>query len=148
METPVEVRTDEPPTPGDATWECEQSLFKSLGAGGRLFRVREASALILYTEATAKLTRFRWLGNHISLPAQRGMPRANTYQAKARLKFGDGRMAEVRHAADVTVGIAGNKAPFQPLPPTRICRDLRHWLGNRISFEVRRHSGPNGRLAL
>ena len=35
-----------------------------------------------------------------------GSPKAAPYPAMARFKFGDGRLGEVRHAADIEVGIA------------------------------------------
>ena len=40
------------------------------------------------------------------------MEKAVPYPSNARFKFGDGRIGEVKHAADIKVGIAGRKGAF------------------------------------
>ena len=46
------------------------------------------------------------------LLANKGLPAVTTHPAHATFKFGDGRTGEVRHAADITVGVAGVKGKF------------------------------------
>ena len=70
------------------------------------------SVAVLDIGATANLICFRWLERHNRLQAKRGYPKVSTYSSTARPRFGDGRLGEVRHAADTTVGIAGHKDKF------------------------------------
>ena len=74
--------------------------------------MREDGLAILDAGATANLVCFRWLENHNLLPAQRGFPQFSTFPAKARFEFRGSRMGEVRCAAEITVGVAGNKGSF------------------------------------
>ena len=46
------------------------------------------------------------------MPGNMGLPRVSTYPAQARFEFGDGRMGDVRFAANITVGIAGAEGNF------------------------------------
>ena len=46
------------------------------------------------------------------MPTVWGVPRAETFSACARFKFGDGRLGVVRCAADSLVGIAGSRGKF------------------------------------
>ena len=57
--------------------------------------------------ATASLACFKWLERHNSLPKKFGIPTAEAYPASARFKIGNGRVAKIRFAADVSVGVAG-----------------------------------------
>ena len=41
-----------------------------------------------------------------------GIPQVSTYPTSARSKFGDRRLGNVRHAADINVGIAGRRGAF------------------------------------
>ena len=73
---------------------------------------QNGSVVILDTGATANLVRFKWLPHHNELLSRRGLPRVDSYPAHAIFKFGDGRVGEVCHAADITVGVAGFKGTF------------------------------------
>ena len=62
--------------------------------------------------AVADLSCFRCLARHNRILERYEIPRATTYPLKARARFGDGRRGEVRRAADMPVGIAGNGDKF------------------------------------
>ena len=65
----------------------------------------------LDTGATANLARFEWLGHRNSVMEKFGAPPADPHPARAGFKFG-----EVRHAADIPVGIAGGRGIFTAFP--------------------------------
>ena len=44
-----------------------------------------------------------------------GFPEVAPYSTAARFKFGGGGVGEVRHAADIKIGIAGRRGPFTAL---------------------------------
>ena len=72
-----------------------QSFSTTSDAGG-VFSVSAAdSVVVLDTGATANL--------------EKGRRKVSTYTSSARFRFGGGRRGEVRRAADILVGIAGNK---------------------------------------
>ena len=77
-----------------------------------MFYARNDSVVILDTGATANLVCFNWLSHHNDLLARRGLPKVVSYPARAMFKFGDGRVGEVCHAADIAVGVAGFKGAF------------------------------------
>ena len=64
----------------------------------------------LDTGATANLVCFKWLGNHNSFLRKIGHQNVMPYSTMARLKFGDGRVGELKHAADIKDGTAGRRA--------------------------------------
>ena len=66
----------------------------------------------LETGAAAKLVSFSWLAHRNRILERFGIPGVTANPPQARFRFGDGRLGEVRHAADVPVGIAGNKGMF------------------------------------
>ena len=70
------------------------------------------SAVVLDTGATANLVSVRRLTHSNSLLGEMGLPRVTTHPAMARFKFGEGRMGDVRSAAEITVGIAGANGNF------------------------------------
>ena len=110
--------------------------------GGQFVCVRDDSVVVLATGATANLVRFKWLGNHNSYLRKMGFPKGAPYPAMARLKFGDGRVGDVQHAAHIKVGVAGrggaftafvSKAEIPALLPKRPLRHLEaHWVWNVI----------------
>ena len=63
--------------------------------------------VVLNPGATANLVCSRWPARHNRILDWRGIPRVTTYPSKARSRFADGRLGEVRHAADIPVAIAG-----------------------------------------
>ena len=67
-----------------------------------------------------------------------GSPKVLPYSTMARLKFRDGRLGEVKHAADIPVGVAGRKGAFAAsvleadipaLPRKGALESLGGWLG-------------------
>ena len=68
--------------------------------------------VVLDTGATANFARFSLLAHHNSILEKHGFPRVATYPSNAKFRRGDGRLGEVRHAADIPVRIAGNKGKF------------------------------------
>ena len=54
---------------------------------------------------------------HNSILNCRGVSRAETYPACAGFKFGDGRLGDVRCAADIPLGIFGARGTFMALAP-------------------------------
>ena len=98
-------------TPQDAN-VLEHSFTTSLSKDRPIFYAHNDSVVILDTGATANLVCFNWLAHHNDLLARRGLPKVVSYPAHAMFKFGDGRLGEVCHAADITVGVAGVKGTF------------------------------------
>ena len=68
--------------------------------------------VVLDTGDAANLVCFRRLPPHYRLLEKYGFQRVSIYPSKARFRFGDGRLGEVRPAADIPVGIAGNMDKF------------------------------------
>ena len=85
---------------GDPPRRCEDAPSTTSDVGVKSVCVHDDSVAVLDTGATANLTCFKWLGNHVSRLQKMGTPKASTYPTFARLKFGDGRVEEVRCAAD------------------------------------------------
>ena len=63
----------------------------------------------LGTGATANSAPFKWPGRRNSVFKHFGAPPAQPRLAKARLKFGNWRIGEVRYAPDISVEIAGGR---------------------------------------
>ena len=89
------VCSGSPPPEKKAGGHSEQSFSTSLDSGCLLVCTRDDSVVVLDTGATANLACFRWLSRHNSLLERKGLPRALTYPAQARFKFGDGRTGNV-----------------------------------------------------
>ena len=70
------------------------------------------SVVGLRTRAAASLVCFKWLKRQSSIVERRGVPRAETFPARARSEFGGGRLGEVRCAADNPAGIVGCRGEF------------------------------------
>ena len=51
----------------------------------------------------------RWLENHNRITNRKGYQEVSTYPSSARFRFGDGRLGDVRRAADIPVGVAGGE---------------------------------------
>ena len=85
--------------------------------GESFFASHEDSAVALDTGATANLVCSRWLAHYNRILERRGIPRMSTYPSKARFRFVDGRLGEVRQAADIPLGIAGAQVKFTALAP-------------------------------
>ena len=67
---------------------------------------------VLETGEAANSVCLRGSETHNKLPGRRGCPRVSTYPSKAWFRSGDGRVGEVRHAADIPAGVARNKSTF------------------------------------
>ena len=92
-------------------------LLDDVGSWEQFICTREDNAVILNAGATANLV-CSWRLNHHNSPSEKvGLPRVPTYPAQARFKFGDGRMGDVKFAAEITAGVAGAKpsGPNEPL---------------------------------
>ena len=73
---------------------------------------QEDSVVVLDTGAAANLVCSSWLAHRNSILKRHGIPKVATYRSHARFRFGYGRFGEVRHAADVPVGIDRKKGMF------------------------------------
>ena len=78
---------------------------------------REDSVVVLDTGATANLVCFSWLAHHNRILERRGIPRVSTYPSKARFRFANGRLGDVRQAADIPLGVAGAQVKFTAFAP-------------------------------
>ena len=87
---------------------CRQFFFTTAGMGNLLLASRADCVVVLDTGATANLVCFSWLERHNRLLEHHSLQRVSVYQSEARFRFGDGRVGEVRRAADITAGSAGN----------------------------------------
>ena len=67
------------------------------------------SVAILETGAATNLVCLKWLVHHNGILDSKNVPRVPTCPACARFKFGDARLGTARRAADILVGIAGNR---------------------------------------
>ena len=65
--------------------------------------------VVLDTRPAANLVGFKWFERGNKFSERWGAPRPETYPECARIRFGDGLSVEVRCAADVPVGLAGNR---------------------------------------
>lgn len=70
------------------------------------------SAAALNTGVTANLARFKWLRRRAAVLARFGIPIPRPYPTCAICKFENGRMGDVRFAADAPVRIAGCRGTF------------------------------------
>ena len=70
-----------------------------------------------------------------------GIPQVGAYRAMARFKFGDGRIGEVRYAADIKVGIAGCGCAFSVFAleadiPALSCKGAIEAPGGQLDFAL------------
>ena len=91
------------------------------------------------TGDTASLVRFRWLEHPYRIFERRGYREVSTYPLHARSRFGDGCLGEVRHAADVPVGVAGSKGKFTAFAldadiPVSLRKGASETAGGRLDF--------------
>ena len=112
MDTPVSAQQAEHLNCEGTKSDYEPPFATTLDAG-RLFLVSEEdSVLVLDSGFTANLVCFRWLEHRNRLLEEKGCQKASPDPSAARVRFGDGRLGEVRRAADILVGIAGKKGIF------------------------------------
>ena len=108
--------------------------------GGQFAASNSESAAVLDTGATANLVCYKWLGTRNSFLGRREMEKAVPYPSNARFKFGDGRIGEVKHAADIKVGVAGCKGAFTAFVldayiPALLRKGALEALGAQLDFE-------------
>ena len=104
METPVSVKEADHSEREEAKSDHEQSFATALDVGG-LFVVSESDSLVVFgTAATANLLCSGWRQRHNRILRRGGFQRVPTDPA-----FGDGRLDEVRSAADNSADTAGSK---------------------------------------
>ena len=70
------------------------------------------SVVVVGTGAAGNLVSPMRPVRHYSISERWGAPRAGTYPARARSKFGDCRLGQVSRAADIPAGIAGGRGKF------------------------------------
>ena len=114
-------------------------LFSTIDLGGEFVVSPASSVVVLDTGATANLVCRQWLANHNRFLERQGIEKAHLYPADARFKFGDGRIGEVRYAADITVGIAGRKGSFTAFVldaeiPALLCKGALEALSAQLDF--------------
>ena len=112
METPVLPQKAESALEGETGGNCEQSFVTTADAGEAFMAARGDSVVALDSGATANLVRVSWPAHHNRILERRGVPKETTCSAQARFRFRDGRLGEVRQAANIPGGIAGNKGMF------------------------------------
>ena len=112
METPVLPQKADSVGGSGAGSKCEQSFVTTVHAGDAFMDSQEDRVAWLGDGATANLACFCWLAQHNRILERRGVPRVATFPSKAKFRFRDGRLGEVRHAADIPVWIVGNKRKF------------------------------------
>ena len=98
----------------ETTCEREQSVPTTLDAGALFLASAEDSVAVLDTGTTANLARFRWIEHHDRPSGKRGRRGVSIFPSSARFRFRfrDGHLGDVRHSADIPVGIAGNQGKF------------------------------------
>ena len=84
--------------------QCEQSFVTTVDAGAALLVSHTESVVAFDTGATANSARFSCLVQQNSILAKHGFPKVTTYPSKARFRFGDERLGEVRRAGDIPCG--------------------------------------------
>ena len=89
--------------------ERELSFSTAMDFGGLFVLTESGSVAFSAAGATANLVFPGCLGRHRRILKRRGRPRVSTYPTSARFRFGDGRVGDVRHSADIAGGFAGNE---------------------------------------
>ena len=117
MDTPVPAQEVEHLESGEPSGACEQSFSASTITANLFLVSAEDSAVALDTGATASFVCFRWLQRRNRVLERHGSQRVSAYPSKARLRVGDGPVGDVRRAADIPAGIAGNNGEFTALAP-------------------------------
>ena len=96
----------------EAPGASEQPFSTSMDMGHLFVAPSEDSAVVLDTGATADLVCFRWLDHHDRPLEQHGVRSGPAGPSNARFCFGDGRVGDVRYAADTPARVAGIQGKF------------------------------------
>ena len=140
MEAPLSVGSSRKPAPGGPDRSREQCFSTTLDIGGQFAASNSDSVAVLGAGATANLVRFKWLDNRIIFLQRQDFPKVMPYSTSARFKFGGGRATEVKHAADIKVGIAWGEGAFAGFVldsdiPALLRRGVLGSLGAQLDFE-------------
>ena len=109
-------------------------------AGGQFAAPSSESVVALGIGATANLVCRKWLENHNPFLDKRGLEKAVPYPSTARFKFGDGKIGEVQHAADIKVDVAGCTGALKAFVldaeiPALLRKGALEALGAQLDFE-------------
>ena len=140
MEAPLSVGSSRKPAPGGPDRSREQCFSTTLDIGGQFAASNSDSVAVLGAGATANLVRFKWLDNRIIFLQRQDFPKVMPYSTSARFKFGGGRATEVKHAADIKVGIAWGEGAFAGFVldadiPALLRKGVLGSLGGQLDFE-------------
>ena len=124
---------------GETEGNCEQPYVAEVGAGDLFMVAQDGGAVVLDTGATANLVGYSWLARQNRILERRGTLRATTLPSKATFRFGDGRLGEERHAADIPVGNTGNRGMFPAFAldgdvPALLPKGALESLGGQLEF--------------
>ena len=108
--------------------------------GGQLAASQSESAVVLETGTTADLVCYKRLGNRHLFSGKQGFAEAAPYTSAAQFKFGDGRIGEVKRAADFKVVNAGCQGAFAKFVlgaeiPALLRKGALEALGAQLDFE-------------
>ena len=127
----------------------EQFFSTTSEIGEQLAASHSDSVVALDSGATVNLVCLKWLGNRNLFSQKLGLPVVAPYSTTTRFKFGDGRVGEVQHAADITAGIAGREGASAMFAlgadtPAPLRRGALEALGGQPDFErdmltIRKH---------
>ena len=112
LESPVRVQGGKSSSQEDAGSNSGRSSSTTLALGGQFFVTDADSFVVSDTRDAANPLRFKWSRRHNEISGSWGLPRTESYPTCARLKFRGGRLGDVRCAADIPVGYAGNRGRF------------------------------------
>ena len=140
METPVDVGSPPKSASDGPARSHEQSFSATMEVGGQISAPQSESAVVLDTGAAANLVCYNWLDNHNLFLGLQGLVKAVPYPSNARFEFGDGRIGEVKHVADIKVGIAGCKGASTAFVlgaeiPALLGKGASEALGAQLGFE-------------
>ena len=139
VETPVSAQKADHIGDGDTEGESVQSFATTMDKGELFLVSQESSVALLDTGATANLAFSRRLARHNRILDRYGIERVFTCSSKATFRLGGRRLGEVRHAADIPVGIAGNKGKFAAFAlnadiPALLRKGAMEALGGQLDF--------------
>ena len=102
------------------------------------------SAVALHAGASSNFARFKWDRRQNAISVRLGISIAELFPACAIFEFGNGHTAEVRHAAEILVGIAGRQGALAACfvyadIPTLVCKGTLELLGGKLDFSRNRY---------
>ena len=102
------------------------------------------SAAAFHAGASSNFARFKWDRRQNAITVRLGISIAELFPACAIFEFGNGHTAEVRHAAEILVGIAGRQGALAACfvyadIPTLVCKGTLELLGGKLDFSRNRY---------